>query len=98
MASSIVLSFVGQQDPYSENTSQEGSIATLIRHLLSQKYSIRRVILLHTEDVAQKASDTRVNASKLIWQQRELVQDSITKKTFLNFLSLTRVEQIKSEP
>jgi hypothetical protein len=59
MASSIVLSFVGQQDPYSENTSQEGSIATLIRHLLSQKYSIRRVILLHTEDVAQKASDTK---------------------------------------
>ncbi|MBE9186514.1 hypothetical protein IQ270_17940 [Microcoleus sp. LEGE 07076] len=59
MASSIVLSFVGQQDPYSENTNQEGSIATLIRHLLDQKYSIRRVILLHTQDVAQKASDTK---------------------------------------
>lgn len=59
MASSIVLSFVGQQDPYSESTSQEGSIATLIRHLLDQKYSIRRVILLHTQDVAQKASDTK---------------------------------------
>jgi len=59
MASSIVLSFVGQQDPYSENTNQEGSIATLIRHLLDQKYNIRRVILLHTQDVAQKASDTK---------------------------------------
>ena len=59
MASSIVLSFVGQQDPYSENTNQEGSIATLIRHLLHQKYNIRRVILLHTQDVAQKASDTK---------------------------------------
>ncbi|MEG5043528.1 hypothetical protein [Microcoleus sp. B4-C1] len=59
MASSIVLSFVGQQDPYSENTSQEGSIATLIRHLLDQNYSLRRVILLHTEDVAQKANDTK---------------------------------------
>ena len=59
MASSIVLSFVGQQDPYSENTNKEGSIATLIRHLLDQKYNIRRVILLHTQDVAQKASDTK---------------------------------------
>lgn len=59
MASSIVLSFVGKQDPYSENTNQEGSIATLIRHLLDQKYNIRRVILLHTQDVAQKASDTK---------------------------------------
>lgn len=59
MASSIVLSFVGQQDPYSENTNQEGSIATLIRHLLDQKYNIRRVILLHTQDVAQKANDTK---------------------------------------
>jgi hypothetical protein len=59
MASSIVLSFVGQQDPYSENTSQEGSIATLVRHLLDQNYSLRRVILLHTEDVAQKANDTK---------------------------------------
>ena len=59
MASSIVLSFVGQQDPYSENTSQEGSIATLIRHLLDQNYSLRRVILLHTQDVAQKANDTK---------------------------------------
>ena len=59
MASSIVLSFVGQQDPYSESTNTEGSIATLIRHLLDQKYNIRRVILLHTQDVAQKASDTK---------------------------------------
>ncbi|MEG4353590.1 hypothetical protein QUA74_28310 [Microcoleus sp. LAD1_D3] len=59
MASSIVLSFVGQQDPYSDNTEHEGSIATLIRHLLDQKYSIRRVILLHTQDVAQKANDTK---------------------------------------
>jgi hypothetical protein len=59
MASSIVLSFVGNQDPYSENTNQEGSIATLIRHLLDQKYSLRRVILLHTQDVAQKANDTK---------------------------------------
>jgi hypothetical protein len=59
MASSIVLSFVGSQDPYSENTNEEGSIVTLIRHLLHQNYSICRVILLHTEDMLEKASDTK---------------------------------------
>ncbi|MEZ2277388.1 MAG: hypothetical protein ACBR12_10780 [Microcoleus sp.] len=59
MASSIVLSFVGSQDPYSEKNNEQGSIATLIRHLLDQKYSIRRVILLHTEDMLEKASDTK---------------------------------------
>ncbi|PSB14018.1 hypothetical protein C7B69_19490 [filamentous cyanobacterium Phorm 46] len=59
MASSIVLSFVGQQDPYSEKTNEEGSIATLIRHLLHQNYNLRRVILLHTEDMIEKASDTK---------------------------------------
>ncbi|MEG4518918.1 hypothetical protein QUB11_18850 [Microcoleus sp. B6-A1] len=59
MASSIVLSFVGQQDPYSEKTNEEGSIATLISHLLHQNYNLRRVILLHTEDMLEKASDTK---------------------------------------
>jgi len=59
MASSIVLSFVGNQDPYSDHTKDEGSIATLIRYLLDQNYSLRRVILLHTQDVAQKANDTK---------------------------------------
>jgi hypothetical protein len=59
MASSIVLSFVGQQDPYSEKTNEEGSIVTLIRHLLHQNYNLRRVILLHTEDMLEKASDTK---------------------------------------
>ncbi|MEG3845257.1 hypothetical protein, partial [Microcoleus sp. herbarium14] len=59
MASSIVLSFVGSQDPYSEKNNEEGSIVTLIRHLLHQNYSICRVILLHTEDMLEKASDTK---------------------------------------
>lgn len=59
MASSIVLSFVGSQDPYSEKNNEQGSIATLIGNLLDQKYSIRRVILLYTEDMFEKASDTK---------------------------------------
>lgn len=56
---SIILSFLGKQDPYSETTDQEGSISTLIRHLLSQQYQIRRVILLHSQDLAQNAKDTK---------------------------------------
>lgn len=59
MASSIVLSFVGSQDPYSEKNNEQGSIATLIGHLLDQKYNLRRVILLYTEDMLEKASDTK---------------------------------------
>ena len=30
---SIILSFVGNQDPESKQTREEGSIVTLIRHL-----------------------------------------------------------------
>jgi len=63
---SIVLSFVGNQDPYSEGTELEGSIATLIRHLLGQKVTIGRVILLHTDGVAKGAGDTKD------WLQSEL--------------------------
>jgi CRISPR-associated protein (Cas_Csm6) len=59
MASSIVLSFVGNQDPYSEKTNDQGSIATLIGHLLDQNYNLRRVILLHTQDMLEKANDTK---------------------------------------
>jgi hypothetical protein len=57
--SSIVLSFVGQQDPVSGNTDTEGSIVTLIRHLLDQQHSIQAILLLYTEGTAQEAKDTR---------------------------------------
>lgn len=56
---SIVLSFVGSQDPYSGTTEKEGSVVALIRHLIDQKYTIRRAILLHTKDTANNASDTK---------------------------------------
>jgi len=56
---SIVLSFVGKQDPGSKETKSEGSIATLVRHLLDQKYIIRRVILLYTQDVQRGAEETK---------------------------------------
>lgn len=47
--SSIVLSFVGQQDPESDNTREEGSIVSLIRHLMTLQKPIKQVILLYTE-------------------------------------------------
>jgi hypothetical protein len=47
--SSIVLSFVGQQDPVSDITREEGSIVSLIHHLMALKQPIKRVILLYTE-------------------------------------------------
>ena len=56
---SIVLSFVGEQDPYSEKTEEEGSIVTLLRYLISEGHQIQLAILLHTEGTAKKAEDTR---------------------------------------
>jgi len=63
---SIILSFVGNQDPYSDNTSTEGSIITLVRHLLHQQCQIARVILLYTTTTQQRASDTQA------WLESEL--------------------------
>lgn len=34
---SILFSFVGNQDPVSHNTNEEGSIVTLVRYLLAQQ-------------------------------------------------------------
>ena len=56
---SIILSFVGSQDPYSNNTNQEGSIVTLVTHLLETGQGIKQVILLHTEGTQQNAIDTK---------------------------------------
>jgi hypothetical protein len=56
---SIILSFVGNQDPYSDNTAQEGSIVTLVNHLLADQNTISRVILLHTKTTGQRAIDTK---------------------------------------
>lgn len=56
---SIILSFVGNQDPFSDNTEQEGSIVSLVNHLLAEQHTISRVILLHTATTEQRASDTK---------------------------------------
>jgi hypothetical protein len=56
---SVVISFVGSQDPYSDNTVNEGSIVTLVRHLLSEQQQIIYVSLMYTIALQQKAIETK---------------------------------------
>jgi hypothetical protein len=56
---SFILSFVGNQDPVSDNTREEGSIVTLIRHLLTQQCEIGQVLLLYTTTTADRAELTQ---------------------------------------
>ncbi|MGK7883236.1 MAG: hypothetical protein AB4057_01250 [Crocosphaera sp.] len=71
---SIILSFVGNQDPASETTNQEGSVITLIRHLLTIKCKIKKVILLYTEDTKENAILT---AEWLQQEGIEIVNDNV---------------------
>jgi CRISPR-associated protein (Cas_Csm6) len=57
--SSIILSFVGQQDPFSGNTDTEGSIVTLAKHLVEMEQEIKYIFLLYTKGTAAGAIDTR---------------------------------------
>lgn len=56
---SIVLSFVGEQDPCSPKTNQEGSIVTLLRYLLSEEYKIAKIVLMYTLATEKGAEETR---------------------------------------
>ncbi|URR34529.1 hypothetical protein NBE99_07695 [Thermosynechococcus sp. HN-54] len=58
MDCSILISFVGHQDPYSEKTNQEGSIVSLAKFLV-EKQPLKWVLLLYTEDFQQRAIDTK---------------------------------------
>ena len=78
--SSILLSFVGNQDPGSEGTNTEGLIVTLTKHLLEQKHKIKGAILLYTsgtEDAAQFTKEwllsTEVEQLPLLPEQIELM-------------------------
>ncbi|EAZ88032.1 hypothetical protein [Crocosphaera chwakensis] len=56
---SIILSFVGSQDPYSEKNHEEGSLVTLVRHLVKQSQEIRKIGLLYTVDTQPQAELTK---------------------------------------
>jgi hypothetical protein len=70
---SIILSFVGQQDPFAK-TETEGSIVTLVRHLLATQHTLKRVFLLHTDSTRQNAIDTQ---QWLASEVTTLTQDAI---------------------
>ena len=55
---SIVLSFVGNQDPFGSK-SGEGSIVTLVKYLVENGKQIKKVILIYTEGTANGAKDTK---------------------------------------
>ncbi|MBW4532565.1 MAG: hypothetical protein KME09_01375 [Pleurocapsa minor HA4230-MV1] len=57
--SSILLSFVGNQDPGSDKNDREGSIVTLICHLLEQERKIKGAILLYTSATEDAAHFTK---------------------------------------
>ena len=55
---SIILSFVGSQDPYSKH-HDEGAIVSLVKHLCEQQKVIKNILLLYTEATRQNAIDTQ---------------------------------------
>lgn len=57
---SIILSFVGQQDPFSGITNDEGSIVSLIKHLVLETHQkIKHIFLLATDGTLAGAKDTQ---------------------------------------
>lgn len=56
---SIILSFVGTQDPYSDRTNEEGSIVTFVKYLSAQNNSITHIFLLFTQDLQERAEITQ---------------------------------------
>jgi len=55
----ILLSFVGKQDPFSPKNGEEGSIVTLVKELSQQNQIIKNAILLHTEGTSTEAELTK---------------------------------------
>jgi hypothetical protein len=80
---SVILSFVGSQDPFAK-TDTEGSIITLVKHLLQEQAEIKQVILLHTTRTVQNAIDTKE------WLESDpvnLVSESVTLMPVNDLLS-----------
>ncbi|MGG6294956.1 hypothetical protein ACQ4M4_11060 [Leptolyngbya sp. AN02str] len=56
---SLILSFVGQQDPVSDHTHEDGSIVSLMRHLVAEGQTIKQVLLLYTTATKERAELTQ---------------------------------------
>lgn len=98
--SSILVSFIGNQDPFSDknhirDTDREGSLVTLTRHLTHEfGQSIRRVILLYTADNALRKNaccdwlshelKLPIDCVEAVEVSAELSEDPIDSKLAIN--------------
>jgi hypothetical protein len=71
---SIILSFVGSQDPHSKY-DDEGSIVSLFKHLCEQQRSLKHMLLLYTDGTQQNAIDTK---DWLLSETADLTTEMIT--------------------
>lgn len=71
---SIILSFVGNQDPYSDNTKEEGSIVTLLRYLKERGKLIKKIILICTSDTSERSKFTKEWISSELVVQNDLIE------------------------
>lgn len=56
--STILLSFVGKQDPYSPKNNEDGSILTIVKHLANSEQATVKAILIHTQGTLAEAELT----------------------------------------
>jgi hypothetical protein len=85
----ILLSFVGNQDPFSDKNNQSGSIVSLAEHLL-QKEAIKEVVLLHTTQTQQGAQDTR----DWLVSELKLPETAVMLRSVDEGLSLDPIDQL----
>ena len=78
---SIVLSFVGKQDPFAREDN-EGSIVTLTKHLISAGQVISRVLLLYTDGTQSNAEDTKTWLQSIYSLTEEQVITSPVSEVF----------------
>jgi len=57
--SSIILAFIGTQDPYTDRTREEEPIVTLVKYLRSIESKIGYLYLLFTQDLHACAELTK---------------------------------------
>ncbi|WP_330203588.1 hypothetical protein [Cyanobacterium sp. Dongsha4] len=88
----ILISFVGTQDPYSPKNQQDGSIITLTKYLLNTQENIKKVILLYTQDLDTNAELTKdvlqteygILEIEIIAVNKELSKDPINFSLAIN--------------
>ena len=90
---SIILSFVGNQDPVSDKTREDGSIVSLMRYLLGEGQTVQHMLLLYT--TGEKGTQERAELTKA-WLMEEpwhLSEDDITLQPVEEALSQDPINQ-----